>query len=259
MKYIGTSLLILLASFVGFNLLVIISSYFIDDKREYDKNSRYYRFLLNSSTGLWLKILRIKLHINGAENVPENGRFFLVSNHRSKFDPIVTWYALRDKDLAFITKPENFNVPFFGRIIRKCAFMGIDREDARNAIKTVNKAARLLSEDEVSVAAYPEGTRSFDCTLLPFHNGIFLIAKKARVPTVVLVVRGTEDIHKRVIKHRTDVYLDFVSVVRPDEYERVNTNELGAKIRKIYEETLGGMSNEQVHDPLQPESEQRAG
>ena len=54
--------------------------------------------------------------------IPEGTRFVLVGNHQSKFDPILSWYILRKKDIAFISKPENFKQPIFGRIIRKCCF-----------------------------------------------------------------------------------------------------------------------------------------
>lgn len=50
---------------------------------------------------------------------------------------------------------------------------------------TVQKAADLLTSDTVNVAIYPEGTRSKNCTLLPFHNGVFKIAQKAEVPIAV--------------------------------------------------------------------------
>ena len=71
----------------------------------------------------------------GIDKIPKDGRFLFVSNHRSIFDPILTWYVLKDYDLAFILKAENFRIPIFGRIIRKCCFMAIDRENPRNASK----------------------------------------------------------------------------------------------------------------------------
>lgn len=63
--------------------------------------------------------------------------------------------------------------------------LGIDRENPRNALVTVQKAADLLTSDTVNVAIYPEGTRSKNCTLLPFHNGVFKIAQKVEVPIAV--------------------------------------------------------------------------
>lgn len=185
----------------------------VDGRREYDTHSRFYRALLNGATAMALKAARIKVHTTGMEKVPQGERLLFVGNHRSKFDPIITWYLFRKWDIAFLSKKENFRVPIFGRIIRKCCFLAIDRENPREALKTVNKAAGLLENGTVSIGVYPEGTRSRTGELLPFHNGVLKIAQKAGAPIVVLAIRGTEKIAKIYPLHRSDVYLDVVDVV----------------------------------------------
>jgi len=233
MRYVLIALAVLVGAFAAYCLLIVISSLFVDKKREYGTNSRFYRFLLNSATAIGIHLLRIKVHKSGFENVP-SVRFLVVSNHRSKFDPIVTWYALRKYDIAFISKVENFDVPVFGRVIRKCGFLSIDREHPMNAARTVAKAAEMMKNGIASIGVYPEGTRSKECVLLPFHNGIFSIAKKASAPVVVLAVRGTEKIHRQFIKKRTDVYLDVIRVLDASELEGKRTDDIGQSVRDTF-------------------------
>ncbi|MBR5745786.1 MAG: 1-acyl-sn-glycerol-3-phosphate acyltransferase, partial [Clostridia bacterium] len=126
MKYVGFTLLGIFGAFLLYCLVLVVSSLFVDDSKEYDKPSRYYRFLLNSSTFIGLWILRVKIHVEGMENVPKDRRFMLVSNHRSNYDPFITLLGLKLKDAAFISKPENFKIPFFGKIARKCMYTAID-------------------------------------------------------------------------------------------------------------------------------------
>lgn len=219
-------------------LLLVVSALLVDGKREYEQNSPFYRFLLYSATACCVKLFRIHIHTEGMEKLPKNGRFLLVSNHRSNFDPILTWYILKDYDLAFISKAENFRIPIFGRIIRKCCFMAIDRENPRNAIKTIEKAAQLIEKDEVSVAVYPEGTRSKECVLLPFHNGVFKIAQKASVPIVVAAIQGTEQIHKNYPRRRSDIRLEIVDIL-PSEYVKANrTTTIGDRVHLKLSEAL---------------------
>ena len=239
MKYVGLTLLGVLAVFLLYCIVLVVSTLFVNTDREYDKPSPYFRFLLNSSTFIGLHILRVKLHVEGIELVPRDQRFLLVSNHRSNYDPIVTWLVLHDRDMAFITKPDNFKVPFWGRIIRKCAFMGIDRSSARESIKTVNRAAEKMKNGYVSVGVYPEGTRSHDMTLLPFHTGVFRIAQKADAPVVVMTVRGTEDIHRRYIKRRTHVYIHFIEVIPKEEVHSLSTAEMSDRVRNEFLAELG--------------------
>ena len=122
----------------------------------------------------------------------------MVSNHRSKFDPILSWLVFGDRQLSFISKPENFKVPVFGRLIHRLCFMPIDRENPRNAVKTINRAVDLINRDVATVAVYPEGTRNYGEGLLPFHNAMFKIAQKANVPIVVVTVKNTYDIQKKL-------------------------------------------------------------
>lgn len=158
-----------------------------------------------------------------------------VSNHRSNFDPIITWYALKKWKIAFVSKPENFKVPFFGRIIRKCCFMPIDRENPRKAIPTINRAAKLLKKQQVSIGIYPEGTRSKTCEILPFHNGVFKIAQKADAPVVVLCITGTEKISKRTPFQHTDVYLDVLEVFEGEHIKETKTELIGTAVRRLIE------------------------
>lgn len=157
------------AAFVEYFLFLVISALLVDSKKIYDKHSGFYRWLLNSSTWLLVFFGRVHYHTTGMERIPKDQRFLLVCNHKSKLDPITTWYLFKDYDLAFISKEENFHVPVWGRIIRRCCFLAIDRENPRKAMVTIDKAASLIKDDQVSIAVYPEGTRNFGEGLLPFH------------------------------------------------------------------------------------------
>ena len=221
------------ALFVIYLAVLAIAPLFVDTKKEYDKDSRFFRFLLYSSTAIGMRIMRLHFHVSGIEKLPKDSRFLLVGNHLSNFDPIIEWHILRKFGIAFISKEGNFKIPIWGRIIRKCCFLSIDRENARNAMRTINKAAELIRADEVSVAVYPEGTRSKSGELLPFHNGVFKIAKKASVPIVVTVIKNTNRIAKNYPWHKTDVYLDFVTVIGRDEVRANTSGEIGDKVHEI--------------------------
>ena len=224
---------------------LILSTLFISTKKEYTENSKFYRWLLNNYTWFAMVTLNVKLHAKGMDKVPEGARFLLVQNHYSNYDPIVTWYVFKKYTLAFVSKPENFKVPFFGRMIRKCCFMPIDRENPRNAVKAVEKAAKMMNDDKVSVGIYPEGTRNKTYVgLLPFHNSVFKIAHKANnAPIVIVGVSGTEKIHKNTPWKRTHVYLEVMRTLSTEEVQSMRTNELG----KITEENLLKFLEEHGH------------
>lgn len=236
LEYILWGLLALLGLYV---LLLGVCSLLVNPGKEYDKNSSFYRFILDSATVAAMKLLRIHVHVSGIEKIPKDTKLLFVSNHRSNFDPLITWYALKKWKLAFISKPENFKIPFFGRIIRRCCFLPIDRENPRNAMATINRAAKLLKKQEVSIGVYPEGTRSKTCELLPFHNGVFKIAQKSDAPIVVLAISGTEKICKNYPFRHTDVYIDVLEVLSVEQVKATKTDIIGEKIKTEMENHLG--------------------
>jgi len=241
---LGSIIGLVLSLFITYVLVLAISSLFVDTKRIYDKHSKYYRALVNSFTVLIRIFLRIKIHTKGMEKLentlPKGSRFLLVQNHRSNFDPILTWLILMKYDVAFISKEANMHIPIFGRLIRKCCFMAIDRENAREAIKTIIKASEIIKDDQVSYGIYPEGSRNKEYKgLLPFHNGVFKIAQLAKVPIVVTTIRGTEDVHRNFPKRHTDVYFEVTSVILPENIVKTSTKEIGAEVEKQMLLSLG--------------------
>ena len=211
---------------------------FVNPKKNYTTDSKLFRTILNAVSVIALKIMRVKIQVSGAEKLPHGQELLFVGNHRSNFDPIITWYSLRDWKIAYISKASNFKIPIFGRIIRRCCFMAIDRESPRKAINTINQASELLKSKEVSVGVYPEGTRSKTGELLPFHSGVMRIAQKANASIAVVVLKGTEKIHKNYPFHRTCVEMIIAEVIPAEQVCSTRSAELGDKVRDIIENSL---------------------
>ena len=210
----------------------------VNPKKEYDEYNSFYHAVLKSVAFLLVHLMRIKIHVTGLEKIPTDVKPLFVCNHRSNFDPIVTWHILNKWKLAFVSKPSNFKIPFLGRIVRRVCFLPIDRENPRNAIVTINKAAALIQNNQASVGIYPEGTRSKQCVLLPFHNGVFKIAQKANAPIVVMTIVGTEKIHKRTPFRRTHVYLDVLDVISAENAKASKTDVIGATVREMMDNNI---------------------
>ncbi len=194
------------------------------------------RWIVMTIVGLLCRIGRLRITVKGWENVP-GGPFLLVGNHRSNYDPIATLWAMRQRgvDVAFVTKPENMKLPLVP-MIHRANFLTIDREDPRKAIATINAAAELLKNSVVNVGIYPEGTRSKGREMLPFHNAVFKIAQRAKVPIVVVCATGTEKIGANVPWRRTDVTLNFCQRIERDEVAASSTKQLGELVRQSLEQ-----------------------
>ncbi len=128
--------------------------------------------------------------IYGAENVPQQGSFLVVSNHGSYFDPPLLSCAMR-RPVAFMAKEELFAVPLLKQAIQLYGAYPVKRGSGdRGAIR----AALSALEDGWLVGIFLEGTRTPDARIADAKLGAAMIAAKAQVPLLPVSLWGTEKI-----------------------------------------------------------------
>ena len=221
-----------LAATALYFLLLYLLSLTVDKTKPVQKKSSFYRWLLNETAWLILRLGRIRIECTGLEKLQGLPPFLLVANHRSNFDPFIAIVACPRSELAYIAKPEIFDIPITGSVVHKCFFLSIDREDNRKALGTILRAAALLRDGTVSIGVYPEGTRSKTGELLPFRNGAFQIAKRAGAPIVIAKTTGTEQIAHRFARRRTIVRFDILDALSADTAAKMTTREIGEYARE---------------------------
>ena len=186
----------------------------------------------------------VRMRVTGEELLPREGRYVMVCNHRSGFDPVTAEAALGKNGLAFISKPSNLKLPYIGKLAYGAGFLPIDRENDRKALKTILIAADYIKRDYCSMGIYPEGTRSRTGELLPFHAGSFKVAQKAGVPLAIACSRGTEHVMRNWLKRPTRVELSILEVLPAERVKAMSTQELAAysreKIEAALQEKTGG-------------------
>ena len=188
-------------------LVVVFGLYLFLPKDAPSPRLRRFTHTIMKLTLQWvLVMLGIKVAVKGADKLP-NTPYLLVGNHRSAFDPICTVAALSPYTV-FVAKPGVLKIPILGPMLGRLCFQAIDRENARNAVTTIKRSAELIKDVGICVGIYPEGTRSKDGNLLPFHAGSFKIAKMAGCPVAVVTVRYEKGLlpwGKRACLHVADV------------------------------------------------------
>lgn len=232
-------LLIFVLFFVALNLLyflvMALASLFVNNSKPLSKQSAVCRGFCASFGGLMVGYCGIKAYITGLDKLPESERFVFVSNHLSGFDPLIVMDKLRKYNISFIAKPPLMKIPVAGKIAYGAGFLPIDRENDRNALKSILQATDYIKRGLCSVGIYPEGTRSRTGELLPFHAGSFKIAQKANVPLAVSCVRGTENIRKNLFRRVTKVYIDILELIPAEKVRAMSTRELAQYSRELIE------------------------
>ncbi len=233
-----------IGGFVALALLAFaflwISCLLVDQSKEQKHDSKFYRMLLKIYIDALRLIVRLHIHTEGLEKTPKSGRFLLVCNHTSLADPVVLLHAFSKSQLAFISKRENADMFLVGDAMHKIMCQTINRENDREALKTILKCIQLIKDDEVSVAVFPEGYIHDDRKLHPLRSGVFKIAQKTGVPIVVCTLRNTTQIIPNIPKLKaTHVHLHLLDVIQPEQYAGMSTVALGSQVYQMMAEDLG--------------------
>ena len=228
------------AIFVLAFLVLWIMCLIVDTEKPQEKDSRFYRWVTQSFAQLAMWVLLIRVHKEGMEKLPKKGRYLLVCNHINDLDPVTLLAYFPRSQLAFISKRENDSMFLVGKLMHKLMCQLINRENDREALRTIITCIDLLKKDMVSVAVFPEGYTSMDGLLHPFRSGVFKIAQKANVPIVVCTVQNTNKVFKNVKRLRpTHVHLHLLDVIWPEDYAGMTTVDISSKVHTMMAEDLG--------------------
>ena len=132
-------------------------------------------------------LLKIIYHIKvvNKDNIPKEGAFIFVGNHKHNYDCISLMSATK-RVIHFMAKRELMDK--HGWLFSKMGVISVDRS-SKNP-EAINEACELLNNGEV-VAIFPEGTfNKTEYVIMPFKYGSVKIASNTDVPVVPFAIVG---------------------------------------------------------------------
>lgn len=167
-----------------------------------------------------LLIAGVRVSIYGKELLDKKENYIFISNHQSYFDIPVLMQAVPN-NIRFIYRSSLTRIPIFGWGMYLSGYIPINRENPREAIKSLRKASEKIKKG-ISVVVFPEGTRSSDGELGVFKRGMFVFAEEANVKLVPTSITGSYNILQRnkfkICSGRVNVVFNKPIDYRKDKY-----------------------------------------
>lgn len=191
-----------------------------------------------------------KLTLDGRGKIPWHRPVVLVANHRSLVD-ILALYKLR-RPFKWVSKAENFRLPFVGMVLSLSNCIRIDRQSKRSGRQFITQAEKEMRKGS-SVLIFPEGTRSRNPEMRTFMDGAFILAKKMNCGIIPVVHVGTEKTFLRgkeswILQGRTRIRIRVLDEIPAENVAKLETDELKENVRKRMTAGLSTLEAEAGHE-----------
>lgn len=190
----------------------------------------FQRFARRVLKALFRALLR--LTVVGIENVPRQGRLIVIMNHLSFLDPILV-SALMPRDIAIMSKIENFQIPVLGKVVEWYGSFPVRRGELDMA--AIRTSVQVL-EGELALLLAPEGTRSKTGGLQTAFDGMAMIATRAHTPVLPVAMTGNESFPSQLKRlRRTQV---TVRIGEPFVFQSQGTAKRREELARMTQEAM---------------------
>lgn len=223
------SLLFYLFSVLICTLFLILSVVAFVLCAPFDPARRVVHMLSRIMTMIFIAVpLGWRKRVEGLENFDPQKSYIIVMNHSSMMD--IPLLYLLPFNFRWVSKREVFNTPFFGQFLLLHGDIAIERSSGQQAMEQVTREGRKWIERGVSIAIFPEGTRSRSGEIGRFKAGAFNLAREAGVEILPVVIDGSHRMMKDSwrLNWRCDLTLKVLPPVKCDEDD---CREVMAKVR----------------------------
>ena len=179
----------------------------------------------------WYAPFTWRRNISGLGYVDKKKPYVIVINHNSMADIISLYFV--PLNFRWVSKQEVFRIPYIGPMLWMHGDIAIQRGRATESMRKVLNDGKMWIGRGVSVAMFPEGTRSKNGEIQRFKSGAFALAKEAGVEILPVVLDGTTEVFRPKSlffnwKHRLTL-----KVLPPISVEKIAATETGDLAREV--------------------------
>jgi 1-acyl-sn-glycerol-3-phosphate acyltransferase len=177
--------------------------------------------------------------VEGRERIRSDTTYVMVANHLSLLDILVLFRLFRH--FKWVSKVENFRVPFVGWNMRLNGYIPLRRGDKASVRQMMAACERTLRAGS-SIMMFPEGTRSKTGELRPFKPGAFDLAIRTGLPLLPITVEGTHRaLPKRgfVLQGRHPIKITVLEPIEPEGFGGLTPTELAESVHDVFVDRLG--------------------
>ena len=171
-----------------------------------------------SVVSFWLTIKKVS--VKGLEHVDKNKKYILVANHASLFDimaimkvfPGVSWFG----------RERLQKIPLFGSVLKMIDYIPMKSGNIKNTRQMITKL--IQNSGTMTIAIFPEGTRTTQGPLNRFHKGFIYVLKASQHDVLPVTLNGFFS-----LKPKTRMTINFSSTLEMIIHDPIENKNLKDK------------------------------
>lgn len=203
--------------------------------RDRRKTLRVVRGILNHYGAAILRCAWPLVRVRYVDHAPgETPPFVYVANHRAASDAFLM--ACLRCELVQVVNIWPFRIPALGAVARIAGYLSVREMPIEDFLR---KGTELLAQD-VSVVAFPEGTRSGSRTMGTFHGSAFRLAIHAGARIAPLAISGTESNPRRgsLWLHPGEITVQKLPALDASKYQTLGPFKLKTRAKEMIRQHL---------------------
>lgn len=194
--------------------------------------------MVQSAFKVMLWITGANITYIGKENVPRDQAVVYVGNHNSYFDILLT-YSQCPGLTGYVAKSEMLRYPLLRDWMKRLYCVFLDRTDLRAGMQMILTCIDYIKQG-ISICIFPEGTRSRDGKMQPFHEGSLKMASKTGCPIIPMAITNSAQIFENHLPfvRPCKVIVEYGTPIYPKELPKEQQKFLGAYTQKKIQEML---------------------
>lgn len=147
-------------------------------------------YLLHIGHIIWARglfwLMGTHIHVYGREKIERGKKYIMLINHASIYDiPAIIAVFPR---VSWLGRSYLVHIPVFGYFLKNTDYIPIDPGDREKSRESIQRS--IAKADSITIALFPEGTRTLSGELGPFKKGFIHILKATNLDILPVTLNG---------------------------------------------------------------------
>jgi 1-acyl-sn-glycerol-3-phosphate acyltransferase len=206
--------------------VLILVGIFVDPK----KNDRPQRWMSRWT----VKLAGANVEVRKSPGYDPRRTCFLVSNHVNLFDPFVL-YGVVPNFFRGLELESHFRIPVYGWLMKRFGNVPVPDISRPSDLKRMWRMTKSALDSGVSLAVFPEGSRTVTGRVGPFQDGVFRMALQFGAPITPVSIVGSFEFNtkKSWMLHPSDIVVYLHDTIETKDLDKDDVAGLRERVRQI--------------------------